>query len=340
MKTGDFDFVLPPELIAQTPSEKRSASRLFLYNRESGERRHGRFHELLDLIPAGDLLVLNASRVLPARLFTRVDPEKKPAEIFFLRLLSGGVFEALVRPGRRFREGARHELPGNAFAIVTKVNQDGTRILKVENLDDPLPLFRQHGEMPLPPYITSRVTAPERYQTVFARDEGSVAAPTAGLHFDEELLVALEKKGVLVCRLHLHVGLGTFKPIETEDIEDHRLHAERFDIPEDLARTFGEVRGRGGKVWACGTTSVRSLESAVQADGRLRVGPQETQCYITPGHVFRAVDHLITNFHLPRSSLLVLVSAFCGRETVLKLYQEAVEHRYRFFSFGDAMVFT
>ncbi|HNV71063.1 MAG TPA: tRNA preQ1(34) S-adenosylmethionine ribosyltransferase-isomerase QueA [Candidatus Ozemobacteraceae bacterium] len=345
MKTDLFDYHLPAELIAQVPVQQRPESRLLGYDRRTGTRFHGRFADLLDLIPRGDLLVLNASKVIPARLFTQPpDPGHRPSEILYLRTAVDGAIEAMIRPGRKFKHGSSHVLPGGCLARVESVRDDGTRVLRIcdavtgRAVADPVEVFRLHGQMPLPPYITSRESEPARYQTVYAEREGSVAAPTAGLHFDERLLSELEAKGVLIRRLHLHVGLGTFKPIEAENIEDHRLHVEEYEIDDALASTYQEVRRRGGRVWACGTTSVRSLESCVQADDTLRVGRQETGCYLMPGHRFRAVDHLITNFHLPRSSLLVLVSALVGRETLLDLYREAVEQRYRFFSFGDAMV--
>ncbi|MFZ2957791.1 MAG: tRNA preQ1(34) S-adenosylmethionine ribosyltransferase-isomerase QueA [Candidatus Ozemobacteraceae bacterium] len=345
MKTALFDYELPSELIAQVPASKRVASRLLSFDRELGTITHRRFSDLTDLIPPGDLLVLNRSRVIPARVFTNpsstevTSPVKlaKPAEILFIRAIGGGRFTAMVRPGRRFKPGARHPLPGGFTAVVTAVQDDGLRVLNIEGETDPTAFFRRYGEMPLPPYISSRESAPERYQTVFAKEEGSVAAPTAGLHFDDELLGTLRSRGVIVRELLLHVGIGTFKPIEAETIDEHHMHAESFRVSQELVDAFHAVRERGGKVWACGTTVVRTLESRVQENGRLCAGEGETAIYLKPGHVFLAVDHLITNFHLPRSSLLVLVSAFAGRERMLNVYQEAVAHRYRFFSFGDAM---
>ncbi|NLI78122.1 MAG: tRNA preQ1(34) S-adenosylmethionine ribosyltransferase-isomerase QueA [Candidatus Riflebacteria bacterium] len=338
MKADLFTFDLPPGLIAQVPAPSRPASRLLVLDRASGELAHRTFADLADLIPPGDLLVVNRSRVIPARLFTVAEDGRKPSEILFIEDLGQGCCTAMVRPGRRFRPGASHPLPGGAAATVLEVRPDGLRVLRIEGAPDSVEVFRQHGEMPLPPYITSRESPPDRYQTVFAREEGSVAAPTAGLHFDDPLLDRLRQRGVGIGEILLHVGPGTFKPIETGEIEDHVMHAERFRIDPDLAAAFAATRARGGKVWACGTTTVRTLESALRPDGALATGWQETRIFLRPGHVFRAVDHLITNFHLPRSTLLVLVAAFATRERVLEAYRQAVAAGYRFFSFGDAML--
>lgn len=337
VKTSLFDFELPPGLVAQTPSPERSASRLLAFDRASGTVEHLTFRDILGLIPPGDLLVVNRSRVIPARLFTLPAPGTKPAEILLVRDLGDGRCEAMVRPGRRFKIGARHQAPGGVVLVVDSILESGLRVLRAEHCRDLVAVFREHGEMPLPPYITSRESSPERYQTVFASEEGSIAAPTAGLHFDGQLLDDLRARGVHIGETVLHVGLGTFKPVETDDTDEHVMHSERYYISSELADAHASVRSTGGSVWACGTTSVRSLESAMGDDGLLRTGHQETACFITPGYRFRAVDHLITNFHLPRSSLIMLVAAFCGRERILELYRNAIERRYRFFSFGDAM---
>ncbi|RCK79989.1 MAG: S-adenosylmethionine:tRNA ribosyltransferase-isomerase [Candidatus Ozemobacter sibiricus] len=338
MKTALFDFDLPPDLIAQVPAPERPASRLLVLDRATGTVSHRRFADLAELIPPGDLLVVNRSRVIPARLFTVPEPGQAAAEIVFVEDLGAGRCLAMVRPGRRFRSGRVHALPGGGRVRVEAVRDDGLRVLQIEGETDSVAVFRRYGEMPLPPYITSRESDPDRYQTVFAREEGSVAAPTAGLHFDAALLDRLRNRGVHIGEILLHVGLGTFKPIETDEIEDHHMHAERYCVEPGLADTFARVRAAGGKIWACGTTSVRTLESAIQSDGTLATGWRETSCFLRPGHVFRAVDHLITNFHLPRSTLLVLVAAFAGLDQILAAYREAVAARYRFFSFGDAMV--
>jgi len=338
MKTSVFDYDLPEELIAQVPSPTRSESRLLVLDRSNGSVSHRGFSDLTDLIPAGDLLVVNRSKVVPARLFTIPEKGRNAFEIFFIEDLGMGRFKAMVRPGKKFRPGDVRNLPGGIIAKVIETCEDGLRVMQIDGCNDILSIFRKFGEMPLPPYITSRESPPERYQTVFAREEGSVAAPTAVLHFDEALLNQLKEKGVIVREVVLHVGLGTFKPIETDEIEDHKMHAERFTIEKNLAESFAKVRTHGGKIWACGTTAVRSLESGIDGDGNLITGWRETRCFLKPGHVFRAVDRLVTNFHLPRSTLLVLVAAFAGLSRVLAAYREAVARRYRFFSFGDAML--
>lgn len=338
MKTSLFDFELPQELIAQTPVPERSSSRLLACDRSNKTVEHLTFRDILKLIPPGDLLVVNRSRVIPARLFTTPAPGTNPAEILLVRDLGEGRCEAMVRPGRKFKIGARHKVPGGVALVVEAVLETGLRVLRAEHCRDLIAVFREHGEMPLPPYITSRESSPDRYQTVFANEEGSIAAPTAGLHFDGQLLDDLRSHGVRIAETVLHVGLGTFKPVEAEDTDDHVMHSEKYYISPELAEAHASVRSAGGSVWACGTTSVRSMESAMGDDGKLRIGNQETACFITPGYRFRAVDHLITNFHLPKSSLIMLVAAFCGRERILELYREAIARRYRFFSFGDAMV--
>lgn len=339
MKTELFDFELPSELIAQTPAQKRSDSRLLVFNRADEKVEHRHFYEIDNYFSAGDLLVLNSSKVIPARLFTVESGEGRGGyEILFVKQLDGGRFEAMVRPGKRFKPGKRHLLPGNNIVEVDEILDSGLRVLHFAGNEDAVSIFRQYGEMPLPPYITSRESEPERYQTVYSDIEGSIAAPTAGLHFDDKIFAALEKKGVKVIRVTLHVGLGTFKPVECENIFDHPMHEEVFHVSEESAAIFHETRKAGGRVWACGTTSVRTLESAIQEDGTLKTGWQSTACFISPGYSFKAVDCLITNFHLPKSTLLMLVSAFSTREKVLELYREAVRERYRFFSFGDSMV--
>ncbi|MEW6710339.1 MAG: tRNA preQ1(34) S-adenosylmethionine ribosyltransferase-isomerase QueA [Candidatus Riflebacteria bacterium] len=339
MKTELFDFDLPEELIAQVPAPKRSESRLLVFDRGSGKIEHRIFAEIADYFSSGDLLVLNSSRVVPARMFS-IDSDygRSGYEVLFVRMLENGRFTAMVKPGRRFRPGKRHMMPGGNLIEVDEVLDSGLRVMHFVETKDPVAIYREFGEMPLPPYITSRESQPERYQTVFSEEDGSIAAPTAGLHFDDQVFAALKNKGVEIAHVILHVGLGTFKPVEVENIHDHQMHEEFFFVSPETAKCFAEVRKAGGKVWACGTTSVRTLESAIQPDGSLKTGWQATACFITPGYRFKAVDRLITNFHLPRSTLLMLVSAFSCRERVLDLYAEAVRQRYRFFSFGDAMV--
>jgi len=338
MKTSAFDYVLPPELIAQFPSEERTHSRLLAYDRETQNIRHLIFKDILDIIPAGDLLILNKSKVIPARIFTTTTAEKRSCEILFIKALGRTVFEAMVNPGRRFKIGTRHLVRGNHELVVEKITETGLRVFRCVRDEDCLEIFRNDGEMPLPPYITSRASSPDRYQTVFADNEGSIAAPTAGLHFDLPLIQKLRDKGVLIKELVLHVGIGTFKPIDTNELEEHAMHSELFSIDADLHDAYAQVRSRRGKIWACGTTTVRALESAYIETGGLNIGRRETRCFIKPGYKFQAVDHVITNFHLPRSTLLVLVAALCGLEKTLELYNEAIKNKYRFYSFGDAMV--
>lgn len=346
MKSSLFDYHLPGHLIAQVPAERRTGSRLFVYNRQSGEKFHRSFADIVDFISPGDLIVVNSSKVLPARIYIESSSTLNKPEVLFLRILPGGYFEGLVKPGRKFKPGTEHSLPGGYTLEVCEITAEGNRIMRIHSKNEsgestivqPMNAFRRFGEMPLPPYITSRESDPQRYQTVFACEEGSIAAPTAGLHFDEELLSSLRRHGVSTAELTLHVGIGTFKPIGSENIDDHKMHSEEFYINERLAALYSETRKRGGSVWACGTTCVRALESAAYDSSTLRTGFQTADCFIKPGYQFKAADHLITNFHLPRSTLIVLVSAFCGRDTILKLYQEAIDMQYRFYSFGDAML--
>jgi len=339
MKTDLFDFVLPERLIAQTPAARRSGSRLLVYDRSKGQVEHRQFADIVEYFSPGDLLIINSSRVIPARIFTLPGEHGGGGyEILFVRQLENHSFEAMVRPGRKFRPGRQHRLPGGRIVEVVDVLDSGLRVLRAQDGEDILPVFREFGEMPLPPYITSRESTPDRYQTVYSSIEGSIAAPTAGLHFDDQVFAALANKQVKVAEVILHVGLGTFKPIEADSIAEHRMHEEVFFISEETAALFRQTRQSGGRIWACGTTSVRTLESAITAEGALTTGWQSTDCFITPGYQFRAVDCFITNFHLPRSTLIVLVAAFCGREKILELYQEAIAKEYRFYSFGDSML--
>lgn len=339
LRTSDFDFHLPAELIAQTPAEPRDASRLMVVHRDTGELEHRVFSDLAALVPAGDALVVNRSRVLRARLLGR-RPSGAPAEVLLLRPLGDHRWEAMVSPGGKLRPGRRVEVAGDLSVEILEITERRTRIVR---LDSPLPddvAIDRHGHVPLPPYI-ARADSPddaERYQTVFARETGSVAAPTAGLHFTPGLLADLERRGVRRAEVLLHVGAGTFKPVEVEDPARHVMHEERFVVPAETARIVNETRASGGSIWAAGTTSVRALESSVNDDGTLRASEGETRIFIRPGYRFRIVDHLITNFHLPRSTLLMLVAAFAGFETTRRAYEEAVRARYRFYSYGDAMV--
>lgn len=336
-----FDYELPPGRIAQYPAERRDASRLLLVDRAARRWEDRQFADLTDLLRPGDCLVLNDSRVIPARLFGRVE-EGSLVELLFLRELTPSCWEALVRPGKRCRTGITLSVgDGQAVARVVESKPEGRRLIEVEGIPVRT-LLERHGLPPLPPYI-GRHAKPgaedwERYQTVYARPEGSVAAPTAGLHFTEELLDKLRARGVEVRHLTLHVGPGTFRPIRRARIEEHRMEAEPVEIPEETAVGVNRAKREGRRVVAVGTTTTRALESAADDSGEVRPLSGEADLFIVPGHRFRVVDALLTNFHLPRSSLLVLVSAFAGRELILDAYRHAVETGYRFYSYGDAML--
>ncbi len=337
MKKSDFAYDLPQELIAQTPLEQRDASRLMCLDKTTGEIRHRIFRELPELLREGDCLVMNDSRVIPARLFgTR--PTGGSVEVVLLRDLGGGEWECLTRPGRKTPPGTEITFGGGELtAVVTRAEADGNKVLRFRYEGIFLEILEKLGQMPLPPYIKEKLEDPERYQTVYARDPGSAAAPTAGLHFTRELLEEIESRGVKTCRVTLHVGLGTFRPVKEENIEDHPMHSEFCIVPEETAETVNRTHAEGGRVIAVGTTSCRTLESFAGSDGILRAGSGWTDIFIYPGYRFRTVDALITNFHLPESTLIMLVSALAGRENILNAYRRAVELRYRFFSFGDAM---
>ena len=337
MKKNDFYFDLPPELIAQTPLKQRDASRLLCLEKTSGRIRHGQFRELPNMLREGDCLVMNDSRVIPARLFgTR--PTGGSVEVVLLRDLGCDEWECLTRPGRKTAPGTELTFgSGELTAVVTRAEADGNKILRFHYEGIFLEVLDALGQMPLPPYIKEKLEDKERYQTVYARDPGSAAAPTAGLHFTPELLSQIEQRGVRLCYVTLHVGLGTFRPVKEENIEDHPMHAEFCIVPEETAAIVNETHAKGGRVVAVGTTSCRTLESFTDDNGILKAGSGWTDIFIYPGYRFKAIDALITNFHLPESTLIMLVSALAGRENVLHAYEEAVRERYRFFSFGDAM---
>ena len=337
MKTSDFYYELPPELIAQTPLEQRDASRLLCLDKTTGAWQHRHFYELPELIRPGDCLVMNDSRVIPARLFgTR--PTGGSVEVVLLRDLGGGNWECLTRPGRKTQPGSILSFGnGELTAEVVGAESDGNKILHFTYEGIFLEVLDRLGQMPLPPYIKEKLQDRERYQTVYSRDPGSAAAPTAGLHFTRELLSKLEDSGVSLAYVTLHVGLGTFRPVKEENIEDHPMHAEYCIIPPETAEKINQTRDRGGRVISVGTTSCRTLESFAAEDGTIPAKSGWTNIFIYPGYRFKAVDALITNFHLPESTLIMLVSALAGREHILAAYEEAVRERYRFFSFGDAM---
>ncbi len=337
MKTSDFSFYLPEELIAQTPLERRDASRLLCLDKVSGTTEHRVFSELPELLRPGDCLVMNDSRVLPARLIGARETGGA-VEVLLLRDLGGGRWECMTRPGRKTKPGTRLIFGGGELeAEVLEVAEGGNRIIEFKYDGIFLEVLERLGRMPLPPYIKAELEDGERYQTVYSRELGSAAAPTAGLHFTKELLAKIAEKGVRECFVTLHVGLGTFRPVKAEDIEEHEMHSEFCIIPEETARIITETKRAGGRIVCVGTTSCRTVESFANEDGTMDAQSGWTNIFIYPGYKFKCLDALITNFHLPESTLIMLVSALAGREHVLAAYKEAVEKRYRFFSFGDAM---
>ncbi len=339
MKTSDFDYTLPPELIAQTPTDRRDASRLLCLDRETGAFSHHHFYDLPGFLRPGDCLILNNSRVLPARLLGQRLPGGGACEVLLLIDRGDGMWECIVRPGKRLRAGARLSFgDGELTAEVCEVLPDGNRLVRFFCEGIFLETLERLGKMPLPPYIKAELQDRERYQTVYSRVNGSAAAPTAGLHFTPELLTRVTAGGVRLGYVTLHVGLGTFRPVKEDEIEAHEMHSEYCTVPAETAALINETKANGGRVVCVGTTSCRTLESWAGEDGTMRPCAGWTNIYIYPGYRFKVMDALITNFHLPKSTLLMLVSAFAGRENVLRAYEEAVRERYRFFSFGDAML--
>ena len=339
MKTSDFNYDLPEELIAQTPAEPRDHSRLLVYHRSSGQTEHKHFYDIIDYLNPGDALVINETKVIPARLLGVKEDTGVPVEVLLLRRRDTTDWEALVRPGRRLRPGTFCSFGDGMLRceVLDNVEEIGGRIVRFyfdgvfEEILDRL------GEMPLPPYIHEKLQDASRYQTVYAKQEGSAAAPTAGLHFTPELLERIKAKGITVVPVLLHGGLGTFRPVKVENAEEHVMHSEFCQVTEEAAETLNRIRREGGRIVCVGTTSVRTLETMATEDGIVHPGARDTAIFIYPGVKIKAVDALITNFHLPQSTLLMLVSALTGREEALRVYREAVQERYRFFSFGDAM---
>ncbi|UWP59333.1 tRNA preQ1(34) S-adenosylmethionine ribosyltransferase-isomerase QueA [Ruminococcus gauvreauii] len=338
MKTSDFYYELPEELIAQDPLPNRSDSRLLHLDRESGEITHGRFTDILSYLRPGDCLVINDTKVIPARLFGRKEGTDAHIEILLLKRRENDIWETLVKPGKKAKPGTKLIFGDGALrGEVLEIVEEGNRLIQFtydgifEEILDVL------GEMPLPPYITHKLQDKNRYQTVYAKHDGSAAAPTAGLHFTQELLEKVMQKGVRIAHVTLHVGLGTFRPVKVEDVTDHHMHSEFYIVEEDQAKLINETRASGHRVISVGTTSCRTLESAADDDGILKAGSGWTDIFIYPGYRFKMIDGLITNFHLPESTLLMLVSALAGKENIMRAYEEAVRERYRFFSFGDSM---
>lgn len=338
MKASDFDFYLPEELIAQHPLEKRDQSRLMILDKQTGEIEHKKFYDIIDYLNKGDTLVLNNTRVLPARLIGSKEQTGGKIEFLLLKRIDKDTWECLAKPGKSARVGRRFTFgEGKLKAEVIDVLEDGNRIIRFEYEGIFEEVLDALGEMPLPPYIHEKLEDKERYQTVYSKEEGSAAAPTAGLHFTKELLKKIEEKGVNVVYLTLHVGLGTFRPVQVENVEEHQMHSEYYSLSKESAEIINATKERGNKVISVGTTSTRTLETIADENGRVREASGWTSIFIYPGYKFKIVDRLITNFHLPESTLIMLVSTLAGKEHVLNAYNEAVKEKYRFFSFGDAM---
>lgn len=339
LKKSDFYFDLPQELIAQDPLEDRSASRLLVLNRETGAVEHHTFKEITNYLQPGDCLVLNNTKVIPARLLGVKEDTGAAIEVLLLKRRDSDVWETLVKPGKKARPGAKIVFgDGCLRAEVLEVVEEGNRLIRFDYEGIFEEALDRLGEMPLPPYITHKLQDKNRYQTVYAKYEGSAAAPTAGLHFTEELLAQIEKMGVHIAYVTLHVGLGTFRPVKADNILEHHMHSEHYEVMPETAEMINRTKESGGRVICVGTTSCRTVESAADENGRVQPGCGDTEIFIYPGYRFKVLDCLITNFHLPESTLVMLVSALAGRENVLSAYREAVEERYRFFSFGDAML--
>lgn len=339
LKKSDFYFDLPQELIAQDPLSDRSSSRLLKLNKETGEIEHHVFKEVIDFLNPGDCLVLNDTKVIPARLYATKEDTGATIEVLLLKRKENDVWETLVKPGKKARPGARLVFgDGLLKAEVTEVLEEGNRLIRFEYDGIFEEILDQLGEMPLPPYITHKLEDKTRYQTVYAKYEGSAAAPTAGLHFTPELLKAVEEKGVKIAYVTLHVGLGTFRPVKEDNVLNHHMHSEYYQVSDEAAKIINDTKKAGGRVICVGTTSCRTIESASDENGILRAGCDNTEIFIYPGYKFKILDGLITNFHLPESTLIMLVSALAGRENVLRAYKTAVHEQYRFFSFGDAMI--
>lgn len=338
MKTSDFYYDLPQELIAQDPLEDRSSSRLLVLDRKTGEMEHRVFRDITEYLRPGDCLVVNNTKVIPARLLGVKEDTGAGIEILLLKRKADNVWETLVKPGKKARPGARIVFgDGILKGEVLEVVDEGNRLIRFEYEGIFEEILDRLGQMPLPPYITHQLKDKNRYQTVYAEHDGSAAAPTAGLHFTPELLEEIQAKGVRLAHVTLHVELGTFRPVKVEDVSQHHMHSEYYVVEEEQARLINDTRAAGGRVICVGTTSCRTLESAADEDGILRAGSGWTDIFIYPGYRFKIMDALITNFHLPESTLLMLVSAFADKEKIMKAYEEAVRQRYRFFSFGDAM---
>ncbi len=338
MKTSDFSYDLPEELIAQDPAERRDLSRLLVINKNTGEREHKVFHDIIDYLVPGDCLVINNTKVIPARLLGEREVTGGKVEVLLLKRKGNDIWETLVRPGKKAKPGQRLEFGGGLLkAEVLGIADDGNRLVKFTYNGIFEEILDKLGQMPLPPYITHKLEDKNRYQTVYAKYEGSAAAPTAGLHFTEELLQKLKEKGVEIANVTLHVGIGTFRPVKVENIEEHDMHTEHYYIKEEDAVKINKAKQNGGRIIAIGTTSCRVLESVADENGMVKQQEGDTNIFIYPGYKFKCINSLITNFHLPESTLIMLVSALAGKDYIMQAYEHAVEEKYRFFSFGDAM---
>lgn len=339
MKTVDFYYELPQELIAQTPLEPRDSSKMLILDRKSGNIEHKHFYNLIDLLNKGDCLILNDSRVLPARIFGTKEDTGANVEFLLLRQIENNTWEALAKPGKKAKVGTKFIFgDGIMTGTVRDVTNEGNRIIEFVSEENIYSTLDKIGQMPLPPYITEKLMDKERYQTVYSNELGSAAAPTAGLHFTKELLQKIKDKGVNIGYVTLHVGLGTFRPVKVEEITDHKMHSEHYEIPQETATLIKKTKAQNKRVIAVGTTSCRTLESVASEHGEIKACDGFTDIFIYPGYNFKVLDGLITNFHLPESTLIMLVSAFCGYENTMNAYKVAVEEKYRFFSFGDSMV--
>lgn len=338
MKTSDFYYDLPKELITQTPVEPRDSSRLLILGRNNGEIEHKHFYDIIEYLHEGDLLVVNDSRVLPARIFGIKEETGARVEFLLLKQISGNKWETLCKPGKKAKEGTKFSFgDGLLKATVVEVKDDGNRVVDFECDENFFAALDKIGQMPLPPYITEELKDKERYQTVYSHELGSAAAPTAGLHFTKELMDRIREKGINIASVTLHVGLGTFRPVKVDDVTNHKMHSEHYEVPEETAKLIKQTKENGGRVIAVGTTSCRTLESVATQYGEIIACDGFTDIFIYPGYKFKVLDGLITNFHLPESTLIMLVSAFAGFDNVMNAYKNAVDKKYRFFSFGDAM---
>lgn len=338
MKKSDFFYYLPEELIAQTPLEKRDSSRMLVLDKTTGKIEHSRFYNILDYLNEGDLLVMNNSRVLPARIFGTRKDTGSSVEFLLLKQIENNKWETLVKPGKKAKPGTEFDFSGIMSGTVEDIGKEGIRIVRFESEENIYTALDKIGQMPLPPYIKETLKDKERYQTVYSDPIGSAAAPTAGLHFTEELIDKLHQKGINTAYVTLHVGLGTFRPVKEDEITDHIMHSEHYDLPEETVRLIKETKQKGNRVIAVGTTTTRTLESVARDKGELVACDGWTDIFIYPPYEFKVLDGLITNFHLPESTLVMLVSAFAGYDNTMNAYKEAVEEKYRFFSFGDSMM--